>query len=516
MKNIALLTVAACCLRAQSEGLGRIDFPTSGSPEAQEHFLRGVLFLHSFEYDDARQQFQIARKIAPGFAMAAWGEAMSYNEPIWFAQNRDSARAALKRLPQTPTEREKDYLQAVEVLYGEGSKEGRDVAYSEAMRRLFEKYPGDPEAASFYALSLLGACHRGRDFRVYMKAAAILEETLARNPEHPGALHYLIHCYDDPVHAPLGLRPARLYAKVAPQSAHALHMPAHIFVALGMWEEAVASNEASWAASEARVKRNRLPLEERGFHSLWWLEYGYLQQGRLADALRALSTVERDAKTSPSRLVRFHLAQMRATYMIETGQPYPASVDTADLDLAAVAADLLATGIVAANRGERAEAERSLSRLRNLKRETAPDQSGPKHNHVFAGDIQTIDIAEKELEATLLMADGKTSSAIEAMKKATAVEDSMSVEFGPPSPPKPAHELFGEILLQLGRAEEARRQFELALVRTPKRALSVLGLARALTQSGNAAGARQSYTELREIWRSADKDLRKALDETLP
>ena len=384
------------------------------------------------------------------------------------------------------------------------------------MRQLFEKYPNDPQAASFYALSLLGTCHRGRDFRTYMKAAAILEETLARNPEHPGALHYLIHCYDDPVHAPLGLRAARLYAKVAPQSAHALHMPAHIFTAMGMWEEAVASNEASWAASEARVKRKRLPLEERGFHSLWWLEYGYLQQGRFEDARRALSTVEQDAKTSPSRLVRFHLAQMRAAYMIETGQPYPASVETADLDLPAAAADLLATGIAAANRGERADAERSLSRLRNLARQAAPGQSGLKHNHIFAGDTQTIDIAEKELEATLLMADGRTNSATEAMQKATAVEDSMSFEFGPPSPPKPAHELFGEILLQLGRAEEARRQFELSLLRAPKRALSILGLARALTQSGNVAAARQSYTELREIWRRADKDLRKALDETVP
>jgi tetratricopeptide (TPR) repeat protein len=349
-----------------------------------------------------------------------------------------------------------------------------------------------------------------------MKAAAILEETLARNPEHTGALHYLIHCYDDPVHAPLGLRAARLYAKVAPQSAHALHMPAHIFVAMGMWDEAVASNEASWAASEARVKRKRLPLENRGFHSLWWLEYSYLQQGRFEDARRALSTVEQDAKTSPSRLVRFHLAQMRAAYMIETGQHFPAPVDTADLDLPAVAADLLAAGIVAANRGERAEAERSLSRLRTFARQAAPGTNGQKHNHVFAGDTQTIDIATNELEAMLLMADGKTDNAIEAMKKAIAVEDSMTFEFGPPSPPKPAHELFGEILLQLGRAEEARRQFELALARSPKRALSVLGLARALAQSGNAAAARQSYTELREIWRRADKDLRKAIDETVP
>ncbi|MGH9627096.1 MAG: hypothetical protein ACRD7E_01850, partial [Bryobacteraceae bacterium] len=200
---LALYLASANGLQAQGAGLGRIVFPTSGPAEAQKHFIRGVLFLHSFEYLQAREEFQTAQKQVPAFAMAYWGEAMSYNEPLWFAQDADSARAALKQLAATPQERrakartarEAAYLEAAEILYGEGSKEERDFKYSAAMRRLHEKYPDDHEAALFYALSLLGTCHRGREFRKYMRAAAIAEAVLVENPKHPGALHYAIHCY---------------------------------------------------------------------------------------------------------------------------------------------------------------------------------------------------------------------------------------------------------------------------------------------------------------------------------
>src|SRR2546423_11472421 len=168
-------------LRAQSAGLGRIVFPVSGLGEAQKRFTRGVLFLHSFEYLDARAEFIAARTLAPNFAMAYWGEAMTYNEPVWFAQEPASARTALSRLGATsaqrrskaPTKREKAYLNAVEILYGQGTKDERDLAYAAAMRSIHQTYPKDLEAAAFYALSLIGTCHRGRDFRIYMQAAAI-------------------------------------------------------------------------------------------------------------------------------------------------------------------------------------------------------------------------------------------------------------------------------------------------------------------------------------------------------
>jgi tetratricopeptide (TPR) repeat protein len=509
------MTVSALCLalmfslEAQGAGLGRIVFPTSGPAEAQEHFVRGVLFLHSFEYRKARQEFLSTQKMAPAFAMAYWGEAMTYNEPVWFAQDLDAARAALKRLPAAaPTERERAYLAAVEVLYGEGTKEHRDFEYATAMRRLHEKYPDDHEAASFYALSLLGTCHRGRDFRTYMKAAAIAEAVLEKNPEHPGALHYAIHSYDDPIHAPLGLRAARAYAKVAPAAAHALHMPSHIFFAAGLWDEAARSNEDAWNAS-----RSRQPIESGGYHALWWLQYAYLQQGRFADARRVLETMEQMTAAQPSSLLRFHLVQMRALYSIETGEAQKAGIDVTDIDLPARAARLFAAGTFALNRGRRQDAESSLAALRNLQPSTAAGDS--RHAHVYQGDLQAAAIMENQLAALLLMANGKSKEAIELMKKAVAAEDKAPYEFGPPMPPKPAHELLGEILLSSGHPDLARVQFQLALLRAPKRALSLLGLARSFAQSGKKDEAREVYDELRNLWSRADPEILKALEASM-
>jgi tetratricopeptide (TPR) repeat protein len=376
------------------------------------------------------------------------------------------------------------------------------------MRRLHEKYPDDHEAAAFYALSLLGTCHGGRDFRTYMKAAAIAEAVLEKNPEHPGALHYAIHSYDDPIHAPLGLRAARAYANVAPTAAHALHMPSHIFFAVGMWDEVARSNDDAWKASQSRQ-----PIESGGYHALWWLQYAYLQQGRFADARRVLETMEQMTAAQPSSLLRFHLVQMRAMYSIETGEPQKAGIDVSDIDLPARAANLFAAGTDALNRGRRQDAESSLAALRNLKPSAAAHDS--HHGHVYQGDVQAVAIMESQLAALLLMADGKSKEAIELMKKAVATEDKEPYEFGPPMPPKPAHELLGEILLSLGHPDLARVQFELALLRAPKRALSLLGRARSFVQSGNKAAAREVYGELRNMWSRADPEILKALEESM-
>ncbi|HVR10980.1 MAG TPA: hypothetical protein VMW75_23255, partial [Thermoanaerobaculia bacterium] len=312
---------------AGAGSLGEIRFPTSGAPAAQPDFERGVLLLHSFEYDDAAAAFREAERRDPGFAMAYWGEAMTHNHPLWHQQDLAAARAALERLAPTPearrakapSAREKAWLGAVETLYGDGDKASRDGRYAAAMQRLAGDDRDDLEAASFYALALLGTCEAGREVPVYMRAAAVAEEVFARNPRHPGAVHYLIHSYDDPVHAPLGLRAARVYARIAPAAAHALHMPSHIFLALGMWDEVAASNEASWAASEERRRRLRLPLEERGYHALSWLAYAYLQQGRLRDARRLLAEMAADAAASGgSPRTREHLALMQAGYRMES------------------------------------------------------------------------------------------------------------------------------------------------------------------------------------------------------
>ncbi|MEO8433197.1 MAG: hypothetical protein ABI592_16965, partial [Acidobacteriota bacterium] len=282
-----LLFGAAAALGAEAGGLGHIDFPVSAAGPAMDRFQRGVLLLHSFEYADASEEFRAAQEADPGFAMSFWGEAMTKNHPLWMERDAEGARAILSRLGPTratrlakaPTPREKGYLDAVEELFAEGEKKDRDLAYADAMRRLHESFPDDLEATAFYALSLLGSCESDRDYAVYMRGAALAEEVFARNPQHPGAAHYLIHSYDDPIHAPLGLRPARVYAKIAKDAAHALHMPSHIFLASGMWDDVVSSNEASRDAADARVRRKKLGVDERNFHAIFWLEYAYLQQG---------------------------------------------------------------------------------------------------------------------------------------------------------------------------------------------------------------------------------------------
>ena len=503
---------------AESE-LGKIDFPTSGSPEAQEHFIEGALLLHSFEFEDAAEAFQQAQQIEPDFAMAYWGEALTHNHPLWEQQDAEAAREVLARLAPTaeerqakaPTEREKDYLRTVEVLYGEGTKEERDFAYLEAIRRIAGKYPDDLEASSLHALATLGTSHDGRDFRIYMQAAALAEDVFAKNPLHPGAAHYLVHSYDDPIHAPIGLRAARVYAKIAPAAAHALHMPSHVFVSLGMWDEAAASNEDSWEAAEARVQRKNLGVEDRGYHALWWLEYAYLQQGRYREAGKLLGIIEADAEKSGSKLTRRHLVALRSHYRVESRQWQADSieVDTSGLRTAATAKDLFVHGMSAVKKGDLAGAKIKLAKLRSfLDEERERIEKGSGEGGVdYLGPLRGAEVTALELEALLRLAEGKAADATQVMQSAVAAEDELSLGYGPPYPVKPAHELFGEILLELDRPEEAREQFERALDRAPRRALSLLGLARAAAKAGDSRKARDSYAELQRVWHRADDDV---------
>jgi tetratricopeptide (TPR) repeat protein len=514
MSRLPVLSVLCVLLvlpPAQAADLGRVDFPTSGKPEAQAHFLRGVAALHSFWYDEAADAFRDAQKADPAFSLAYWGEAMTYDHPIWGEQDRDAAKAALARAGKAPTEREQAWMAAAEALYGEGEKAARNRAYSEAMRAIHERFPDDLEAASFYALSLIGPALTGgqtgpdRD-RDLMKAAGVLEVFFDRNPEHPGVVHYLIHAYDDPVHAPLGLRAARTYAKVAPSAHHALHMPSHIFVQLGQWPETSASNEASWAASVDWVKRRKLPVDKKDFHSLSWLAYSYLQQGRLRKAEEMLEIVRQAARESDSPRVASSLEGMEARYRIETRtwQPAKAAPATKAEEGAHCGmshpqgdgAGLLAQGLGAARAGQLAAVEEAAAALRALNEGKADDyRSAPGR------------IMEKEVSALALLAKGKQDEALALLKEAAELEARMPPPSGPPDPIKPAPELYGEVLLELGKAEEAGRQFQASLLRTPNRAASLLGAARAAAKAGDREAARRHYATLAEVWRDADASL---------
>src|SRR5882672_9401492 len=318
-------------------GYGQVDFANSGAPAAQADFLDGLALLHDFEYPAAADAFRRAEAADPGFAMAYWGEAMTFNHPIWMAQDLKAARDALNKLAPTPsarrakakTDREKEYLDAVEILYGDGSKEQRDFRFEDAMAKLHARYPDDIDAAAFYGLAILGTAHAGRDIATYMRAAGVLEEAWMNHRDHPGLVHYLIHSYDDPAHAPLGLRAARIYAKIAPDAGHAQHMTSHIFLALGMWQEVVQANIAAIAdVDRARKAAGKDPAGCGHYAS--WLGYAYLQLGQLdkargaAAACRATmeSQVAMDhpgMSMDPDVSLSGSYANMRLRYLLDTG-----------------------------------------------------------------------------------------------------------------------------------------------------------------------------------------------------
>jgi hypothetical protein len=503
---------------------GQVEFPNSGAPAAQERFLYGLAQLHNFEYQTAADAFHAAEDLDPGFAMAYWGEAMTFNHAIWMEQDLPGAKAVLARLGATPeeraakapTEREKGYLGAVEILYGEGSKEDRDFRYEAAMGDLSRRFPDDPNAAAFHALSILGTAHAGRDVAIYMRSAAILEEWYCRLPDHPGILHYLIHSYDDPAHAPLGLRAARRYGQVAPEAPHALHMTSHIFLALGDWDGVVGANEAASSAGNRLLTAHGKHGRGCGHYAIW-LAYGYQEQGRLRDARRVLEGC-RDEATSdnaqgaddpgydPDRSSIGSYVSLWSRYLIDSGD-FGGEVAGWTIDPGPRPATrfglAFARGFAAARRGDLATAQAEAAKMSAAKAEL--DAKFATDKPTDRSPQQRTEVLTLELAGAIAAAEGKVSVAVERLLAATKIESEMPVDFGPPTVDKPANELLGEILLASGDPSGAKVAFETALSRTPRRTTSLLGLSRAATRLGDEATAARAREELRAIWQHADR-----------
>ncbi len=497
----------------EEKDLGTLQFSTSGSPEAQAHFIRGVAALHSFWYEEAAETFQIAYQNDPDFAMAYWGEAMSYNHPLWGdEQDIAAARKAMRelapsrsqRIAKAKTDKEKAFLEALEILYGEGEKHDRDRAYSQAMADLYEKYPDDHEIACFYALSILGTVKPGeKGFGRQMKSAAILNEVFAENPNHPGAAHYIIHSFDDPEHAPLALPAANRYAEIAPAAPHALHMPSHIFVQHGMWDRVAASNKAAYEASDAWVKRKSLSITKRDYHAYSWWQYSDLQLGRYEDAWASVELVEGVAEETQSDYMRRVHGTMASRYIIETEKwqdlPLPEATSFSGRRSSATGSLLLAAGMSAAKMGNFAKAQEAADKLKSLREQ--------KESEDDSYEAKPLAIMEKEITALILLGQGKNDDALHVMKEAVAIEGTLDPPSGPAYPLKPSHELYGEMLLETGMEEEAIKQFAVALVRMRLRTRSLLGWARASSKAGDVETARKAYDLLLKNWQHADAGL---------
>jgi tetratricopeptide (TPR) repeat protein len=512
---ITLAVMLAAGAHLSSQEFGSITFPTSGAPAAQEAFVTGVKALHNFQFDEAAVAFQRAQQADPAFAMAYWGEAMSHNHPLWAQQDVEKAKQVLDRLDPTPAGRvakaklpkEKALFEALHTLYfSPGDKLARDNAYAQAMARMYAQWPDDHEVATFYALSLLGTVRPGdTGFRRQALAASIAEQVYRQNPKHPGAAHFIIHSFDDPDHAPLGLAAADAYAKIAPSAAHALHMPSHIYVQLGMWQKAVASNIDAYKAATELNARMKLPEGREDFHTLSWLAYANGMLGRFDEAKKNVDQAKAAADRNPANAgIRDGYLGMRARLISDSGQWEKLSLEApaahAGGDHAAMpgmpgmgggsgsATWTYIVGVSAAKTGDMATAEKAEAALKDT---TAKAQGGPTS---YAARPHLI--REKELGAIIRWAKGQKDEALQFAREAADAEKTLAAPSGPPEPIKPAFELYGEMLLEAGRAKDAMSAFEQSLLRTPKRTPSVLGLARAAAAAGDRATARARYQEL--------------------
>ena len=516
LRSTLLTLFLVVTVNGQESQLGRVDFPTSGSPQAQTHFIRGLAALHSFWYEEALEAFRESTKTDPDFMMGYWGEAMAHNHPLWSEQDLTAARQVVAKIKDTPklTERERAYLNAIKVLYGDGDKRARDLAYSTAMEKIYRAYPEDLDAAAFYSLSLLGLTSPSqKGYRLQAQAGAIALAVYEKNPNHPGAAHYIIHAFDDPDHAILALPAARRYADIAPEAHHARHMPSHIFLQLGMWPEAAASNESAWESSDNWMKRKKLSLSVRDYHSLHWLLYAYLQQGRYRKAeellqlmKKAMSESTYDNKLRPDYYEN-NWANMASAFIVETERwNLAAELFPPDKNLPDPPSQPPATG---------SHAGHGPAPSTNTMRYSGAARTLPAYIRALSAAIHGANDAATglpeirgfQVEAVKASMKADHAKAIELIKKAAELEEQGSAPSGPPFLIKPTHELFGEILLRAGKPVEAVAQFKTALLRQPNRARSLLGAARAAAQSGDQTSAATFYAKLLEQWKQAD-DLR--------
>jgi hypothetical protein len=502
--------------------LGQVHFETSCSPKARALFEHGVALLHSFEFGPAIAEFHAALAVDPTCAMADWGIALSsWGNPfapgLEPAANLERGREAIEaaEAAKPRTQRERDYIAAASRLYDgfeTSTQQSRLDAYCDAMSKVAARYPADSEASIFYALSLaMSADLTDKTYAKQLEAGAILQRLFRREPRHPGVAHYIIHSYDFPPLAPRALVAARAYARIAPDSPHALHMPSHIFTRLGLWDESINSNIASLAAS----RREQNITEE--LHASDYLLYAYLQSGRDADAKRVLDSLPgMESRLRPDVIpigaapipaAYFAAAAMPARYALERGdwaaasrlQVHPTKFAYTD------AISWFARGMGAARLGEGAAARSAAGQLAAIHQQLTEAKEGYWALQV---EIQRVDIV-----AWAALADRDSSGALAELHKAVELENGTEKSAVTPGPIAPATELLGEMFLELNRPGDALRQFEVTLKKEPNRFRSLYGAAEAARLAGNTRLARRYAAALLEVCAHADHPGRPQLGE---
>lgn len=498
--------------------IGKVAFDTTCNSAAAAHFQRGLAWLHSFEYQRAERGFADAAAADPSCGIAHWGVAASYYHPLWAAPTPDEfakATAALARARASGarSQREKDYIAAVGAFYDgvQGvDHKARVLAYEAALDRLRQLYPNDREAAVLHALSLIaaGTLDNDPDYARERKAGALLNQIFEQQPDHPGVSHYLIHGFDYPALAELALPAARRYAAIAPDSAHAQHMPSHIFIRLGLWDEAISSNRAAEAAAKAWAKASAMAgAWDQQLHAMDYLAYAFLQTGRDGEAERVFDELKALARADPpSPTVAYAATAIPARVLLERRKWSEAAAldvpQVAGLDAVAKygwsAANLHFAKAVGAARSENAAVARAeVAVLRKIEAST-PARSG---EYDWGKQVS---IERQIAEGWLALVEVRKEEAVRIMRAAADLDDATEKHPVTPGAVLPAREQLGELLLELGRPGEALAEFEASLKRAPKRLGGLYGAAISAKLAGDAAKANRYFAELKEVTKGSD------------
>ncbi len=502
-------------------GVGKVEFPISCAPAVQSEFARGVALLHSFFYEEARRVFTAVAERDPKCAMAQWGIAMTWWHPIWTPPTPDemsAGKAAIeKAMAMNPgTERERGFIRALNIYYnspdartaaavgqschGPVGPRDRVVAYETAMRQLRDRYPDDFEVQTFYAFAVLAVGYATLDDATLSKqleAAAILEKLWKQNPNHPGVVHYLIHCYDYPQFAQRGLAAAQTYDSIAPWVPHALHMPSHIFTRLGMWDQSIAANRASAEASRAyAAMRHRDATEAEELHALDYMAYSYLQEARDTEARKIVDFAGTVRKTNPELEFSgaYALAAIPTRYAFERNDWASAATLTVP-NLPHWSSFPFMEALIEyghalgrAHTGDHDGARKAIARMRELRDAT----KDPKFDYFK----RHLDLQMQAASAWVAAAEGKKNEAIETLRRAADAEDILGKHPVSPGAFVPIREQLGTLLLEVGQAKQAQREFEAALKIYPGRFRGLYGAALAAEQAGDKQNASRYYAKL--------------------
>lgn len=498
--------------RGAAERLGKVEFTISCKEAVRPTFNRAVALLHSFWYREAERTFGEVAAADRRCGMAYWGIAMSNYHPLWAPPTPQELKAGIPaarkaRSLGAKTARERDYIAAIGAFYENAEMVDhatRAAKYRDAMEQIVRRYPDDREAAIFYALALDGTARPDdKTYANQMKAGEILNHLFTEMPEHPGIAHYLIHSFDYPKLAPMGLPAARAYAKIAPASPHALHMPSHIFVRLGLWNDAISSNLESAAAARAHVAKSRANASFDELHAMDYLAYAWLQRGendKVAELVANVSTIT--TLDNPNFAAAYALAAIPARYALERKQwseaarlqGPSANILWSDYPYAE-ALTHFARAVGGARNGDLETARQSVHKLEQIR--LALEQ---KKNAYWAGQVE---IQRRAAAGWLARAEGKNDEALALLGSAAELEESTEKHPVTPGSVLPAREMLGDLLLELGRPAEALSAYEASLKTAPNRLSSLSGAARAAQLAGDRSKAARYYADVQMLLRGA-------------